>query len=316
MARVTAPLADMGAHFDFLAEDGRLPVRVTGRPSLAPLDWQSPVASAQVKSALLLAGVVGHAFVLVSEPRQSRDHTERMLRSLGVSVIAHPVEDRWQVELRDPPERLDALDFEVPGDISSAAFLLALGALTEGEGIEVDRVGLNPTRTAFLDVLRRMGAAVEVEAGPEGSPEPWGRVAVRPTGLRATDIAEAEVPGLIDEIPLIAALAARAEGESRITGAAELRHKESDRITAVVENLRGLGVRAEELPDGMVIEGSDRPLAGRVACRGDHRIAMAFGVLSALPGNSIHIDEPEAADVSFPGFWDLLSTAAGNRRGS
>jgi len=306
----------MGAHFDFLEMDGCLPVCVTGHPPLSALDWQSPVASAQVKSALLLAGLVGSAFVLVSEPRQSRDHTERMLRSLGVSVIAHTVEGRWQVELRDPPDRLDALDFEVPGDISSAAFLLALGALSRGDGLAVDRVGLNPTRTAFVDVLRRMGATVEVETEDEGPGEPRGRVSVSPTGLRAVEITEVEVPSLIDEIPLIAALASRAEGETRITGAAELRHKESDRIAAVVDNLRGLGVSAEELADGMVVAGSDRPLAGRVVCHGDHRIAMAFGVLSALPGNTIDIDEPEAADVSFPGFWELLSEAAGTHRES
>ena len=316
MGRVTGPLSAMGADFSFLDVDGRLPIRVTGRPPLSALDWQSPVASAQVKSAILLAGLVGRAFVLVSEPRQSRDHTERMLRSLGVSVIAHPVEGRWQVELRDPPERLDALDFEVPGDISSAAFLLALGALGRGHGLTVDRVGLNPTRTAFLDVLRRMGAKVEVETEDEGPGEPRGKVTVRPTRLRAVEITEVEVPSLIDEIPLIAALASRAEGETRITGAAELRHKESDRIAAVVENLRVLGVSAEELADGMVVEGSDRPLVGRVVCHGDHRVAMAFGVLGALPGNTIDIDEPEAADVSFPGFWELLSEAAGTNRES
>jgi 3-phosphoshikimate 1-carboxyvinyltransferase len=234
-----------------------------------------------------------------------------MLRGVGVSVIAHPVEDRWQVELRDPPPRMDALDFRVPGDFSSAAFLLALGVLGGNGGLEVDRVGLNPTRTAFLDVLRRMGATVQVEAGPGESPEPWGRVGVRASGLRAVEIGSTEVPSLIDEIPLIAALASRAEGETRITGAAELRHKESDRIAVVVESLRALGVRAEELPDGMVIEGNDRPLEGRVACREDHRIAMAFGVLGALRGNTVHIDQPEAADVSFPGFWDVLAQAAG-----
>jgi len=316
MGRVTAPLADMGAHFDFLHMEGCLPICVTGRRPLSALDWQSPVASAQVKSSLLLAGLVGSAFVLVSEPRQSRDHTERMLQSLGVSVIAHTVEGRWQVELRDPPDRLDALDFEVPGDISSAAFLLALGALSRGDGLTVDRVGLNPTRTAFIDVLRRMGATVEVETDDEGAGEPRGRATVSPTGLRAVEITEVEVPSLIDEIPLIAALASRAEGETRITGAAELRHKESDRIAAVVDNLRGLGVTAEELADGMVVEGSDRPLTGRVVCHGDHRIAMAFGVLGALPGNTIDIDEPEAADVSFPGFWELLSEAAGTHRES
>ncbi len=316
MARVTEPLANMGADFRFLGAEGGLPVEVTGCHPLQPIHWESPVASAQVKSALLLAGLVGGAFVLVSEPRQSRDHTERMLRELGVSVITHPVEDRWQVELRDPPERLQALDFEVPGDISSAAFLLALGALGGAAGgLEVEGVGLNPTRTAFLDVLRRMGAQVTIETEADGGRggEPRGCVGVRPSGLRGVEVTGEEVPALIDEIPLIAVLAARAEGETRITGAGDLRHKESDRITAVVENLRALGAQAEELTDGMVIEGGEGPLSGTVACRGDHRIAMAFGVLGTLEGNSIVIDEPHAADVSFPGFWDLLSEAAGNQ---
>lgn len=319
MARVTEPLANMGAAFHFLGAEGRLPVEVTGRHPLQSTHWDSPVASAQVKSALLLAGLVGGAFVLVSEPRQSRDHTERMLRELGVSVIAHPVEDRWQVELRDPPERLQPLDFEVPGDISSAAFLLALGALGGAAGsLEVEGVGLNPTRTAFLDVLRRMGAEVtiETESGGEVGGETRGCVGVGPSDLRAVEVTGEEVPALIDEIPLIAVLAARAQGETRITGAGDLRHKESDRITAVVDNLRSLGAQAEELTDGMVIEGSDRPLSGTVVCRGDHRIAMAFGVLGALEGNSIVIDEPHVADVSFPGFWDLLSEAAGNQNES
>jgi len=314
MARITEPLDAMGARFRFLGRDGRLPLEVAGSHPLQALHWESPVASAQVKSALLLAGLVGGAFVLVSEPRQSRDHTERMLQGLGVGIIAHSVEGRWQVELRDPPGSIPALDFRVPGDISSAAFLLALGALGGApDGLEVDGVGLNPTRTAFLDVLGRMGAAVQIETQSEANAEPRGCVGVRPAALRGVEVTGAEVPSLIDEIPLIAVLAARAEGETRITGAGDLRHKESDRITAVVENLRGLGVTAEELPDGMVIEGGDQPLAGRVECRGDHRIAMAFGVLGALEGSRIRIDEPQVADVSFPGFWDMLAKAAGKQ---
>jgi 3-phosphoshikimate 1-carboxyvinyltransferase len=311
MARVTDPLGQMGAGFAFLAEDGRLPVRIEGAHPLRPIDWPSPVASAQVKSALLLAGLVGGAFVLVSEPRQSRDHTERMLLGQGVSVISHPVEGRWQVELRDPPDALASLDFRVPGDISSAAFFLALGALgAAGQGLTVDRVGLNPTRTAFLDVLSRMGCEVRVTPDDTGPGEPIGSVTVEPAPLRATDVGAEEVPSLIDEIPLIAVLAARAHGSTRISGAGDLRHKESDRIKAVVDNLRRLGVTCEELEDGMVISGTQNPLSGTVRVHGDHRIAMAFGVLGAMAGNQVQVDEPEAADVSFPGFWEMLGRAA------
>jgi 3-phosphoshikimate 1-carboxyvinyltransferase len=312
MSRVTVPLRAMGAGFRFLEDEGRLPLEVTGRRPLESIEWQSPVASAQVKSSILLAGLVGGAFVLVSEPVQSRDHTERMLQRAGVGVIAHPVEGRWQVELRDPPSRVAPMDFRVPGDISSAAFLLALAALGgAGRSLAVESVGLNPTRTAFLDVLDRIGATVHVEPDSgDALGEPSGVVEVRPAALRAVNLGGAEIPRLIDEIPLIAIMAARAEGISRISDAAELRHKESDRIAVVASNLAALGVKVEEYPDGLAIEGSDRPLSGRVECRGDHRIAMAFGVLGALSGNRIEMDEPQAADVSFPGFWDALANAA------
>jgi len=312
MARVTDPLSRMGARFTFDEAEGRLPLAVRGAHPLQPLDWPSRVASAQVKSALLLAGITGGAFVMVTEPRQSRDHTERLLAQVGAPVIAHAVEDGWRVELRDPPERIDALDFTVPGDVSSAAFLLALAALggTGGE-LTVEGVGLNPTRSAFLDVLRRMGAVVEVEGdGATDAAEPIGSIHTRPGPLRQTDVGEAEVPRLIDELPLVAVLGARAQGVTRITGAAELRAKESDRIRALAENLRALGVRADELADGLEVEGTDRPLRGRVRTHGDHRIAMAFGVLGALDRNQIEIDDPAAADVSFPGFWTLLGELA------
>lgn len=314
MARVTEPLELMGAGFRALEAPGRLPIEVTGARPLRPLEWDSPVASAQIKSALLLAGLTGGAFVLLTEPRRSRDHTERMLVEAGCSVLSHAHGPGWRVELRDPPEHLTPLDFHVPGDISSAAFFLALAALGgAGDGLEIESVGLNPTRTAFLGVLERMGAPVHMDA--EGQPgansrgEPRGTLSVRPASLRGVEVGGDEVPGLIDEIPLIAILAARAEGETRITGAEELRHKESDRITAVVENLRTLGVEVEELQDGLVVQGTDRPFRGRVRTHGDHRIAMAFGVLGAAPGNGITVDDPDAADVSFPGFWTLLRAA-------
>ena len=309
MARVTTPLALMGARFEHAAASGRLPMTVFGKYPLEPLDWTSPVASAQVKSAILLAGLTGGAFALVTEPRASRDHTERLLRGVGVSVISHATSEGWRVELRDPPGRIQPLDFAVPGDVSSAAFVLALAALGgAGDGVTVEGVGLNPTRTAFLDVLRRMGAEVSVETTtPDLSPEPAGDVHVTPSALKGVVVGVDEVPGLIDELPLIAALGARAEGTTVVTGAEELRAKESDRIHAVVTNLRSLGVEVREQADGFEIEGSDTPLRGSVQTFHDHRIAMSFGVLGALVNNQVVIDDPNVADVSFPGFAALIS---------
>jgi 3-phosphoshikimate 1-carboxyvinyltransferase len=249
----------------------------------------------------------------VTEPRASRDHTERLLSSVGVRVVAAATEGGWRVEMAEPPEAIAPLDFAVPGDVSSAAFFLGLAALGgAGGALSVERVGLNPTRTAFLDVLGRMGARVvrERDASAWGD-EPIGSVEVSPGTLRGVSVGADEVPSLIDELPLVAALGAMADGVTRITGAEELRAKESDRIKAMVENLRAVGVRAEELPDGLEVEGTDRPLRGRVRTHADHRIAMSFGVLGAMGSNEIEVDEPGAADVSFPGFWDLLDRVGG-----
>jgi 3-phosphoshikimate 1-carboxyvinyltransferase len=311
MRRVSDPLQEMGASFEWLGQEGRLPVRVRGA-ALHEAHFDAPVASAQVKSAILLAGLVSGVAVQVSEPGRSRDHTERMLRAMGVEVFSREESGRWIVELRDPPQRLSPLDMHIPGDPSSAAFLLGLGAMGFGargqDEFVVEGVGLNPNRVGFLDVFRRMGVALDIPPLDGGLPwEPVGDVALGlPGALRATEITAAEVPGLIDEIPMIVVLAARAEGVTRITGAGELRVKETDRISALVQNLRAIGVGAEELDDGLEVEGTDGPLAGRIEARGDHRIAMAFGVLGAVPGNEIEIDDPNVTQVSFPGFWELL----------
>jgi len=316
MARVTEPLTRMGARFEYTAEPGRLPITVHGKRPLQSIDWTSPISSAQVKSAILLAGLTGGASVRVREPAQSRDHTERLFESLGVKVVGAALSDGgWQVVLADPPERIWPFDFAVPGDISSAAFLLALSVLGgAGDDLEIEHVGLNPTRVAFLEVLQRMGAVVKVERDTKAwGVEPVGTVAARPAELQGVTVEEEEVPRLIDELPLIAAMGARAEGVTSISGASELRAKESDRIAAMVENLRALGVRAEERPDGLDVEGSKRPLRGRVRTRGDHRIAMAFGVLGAVGGNEIEVDDRGAADVSFPGFWSLLDRLTAER---
>jgi 3-phosphoshikimate 1-carboxyvinyltransferase len=314
MARITKPLAAMGATFEWLEAEHRLPFVVRGRHPLASLDWSSPVASAQVKSSILLAGLVGHAFVMVTEPGRSRDHTERLFGAVGAPVICHASQGGWRVELRSPPERIDPLDFHVPGDLSSAAFLFALAALGGVDGgVRVESVGLNPTRTAFLAALERMGARVAVErTSRSGAPEPIGTVSVEASDLRGVEVGADEVPGLIDELPLLAVLGARAEGTTRITGAAELRAKESDRIAALVSNLRELGVDAEELPDGLELRGARRSLTGRVRSFHDHRIAMAFAVLGAVGGNAIEVDDPGVSEVSFPGFAEAMT---GLRRG-
>jgi 3-phosphoshikimate 1-carboxyvinyltransferase len=318
MARVTEPLTAMGARFDYLEEPGRLPIRVRGG-KLGDFAYNLPVASAQLKSALLLAGLVGGVNVRLVEPGRSRDHTERMLNGLGVRVDSGADPGGWAVSLQDGPDSIPAIDLLVPGDFSSAAFFLVLGLLRGGEEpLLVRNVGLNPTRTGLLPVLERMGGRVSGTDGGtgKGSGEPSGDLVVSPGTLKGCEVGGEEIPGLIDEVPILAVAAARAEGVTRITGAEELRVKETDRIKAVATNLRSVGVEAEELEDGLEIRGSDRPLSGQVEVYGDHRIAMAFGILGALPGNEIQVSDPHLASVSFPGFWDLLGrTTAPNPSG-
>ena len=311
MGRIMRPLRSMGARLRELGERERLPLEVAPA-RLGALDYASPVASAQVKSALLLAGVVGRVDVRVSEPRPSRDHTERMLGALGISVTSRHREGRWQIELRDLPSAIEPLDLDVPGDFSSAAFFIVLTMLGGVPGgLRIEHVGLNPTRTGLLGALARMGGRIEVLGadegpGPRAVGEPVGDIRLSAGALIATEVSESEVPAMIDEFPILAVAAARASGITRITGARELRVKESDRIRSLASNLRAVGVEAEELGDGLEIQGSDRPLRGRVQSHGDHRIAMAFGVLGALPGNRIDVEGASIVDVSFPGFWERL----------
>ena len=233
----------------------------------------------------------------------------------GASVVSHEADGVWRVELRDSPGRIAPLDLEVPGDFSSATFFLALATLGGVEGgLEIEHVGMNPTRRGLLDVLERMGASVGADPFEErDDEEPVSALRGMPSKLVGTSVEGAEVPGMIDEFPVLAILAARAEGVTRISGAAELRLKESDRIRVLADNLREVGVRAEEFSDGLEIEGGDHPLAGRVSSHHDHRIAMAFGVLGALPGNRIEIEGADVAAVSFPGFWGMLEDLAAAR---
>ncbi len=300
MRRIARPLTQMGAAFFFDGDDG-LPMTIRGG-ALSDIDWISPTASAQVKSAILLAALVAGSSARVQEPTRSRDHTERMLGALGAPVIVTA-----DAVLLEPVAALSPLDFDVPGDPSSALFLIAVAVL-RGEPLEIRNVGINETRIGAFAVLERMGVTLSLANERAHGGEPVADVHVAPcAGLRAVDIGGVEIPSLIDELPILACLAARAEGETRIADAAELRVKESDRISAVVTNLRAIGADADELPDGMVIRGGTSPLSGQVVTRADHRIAMAFGVLGALPGHAITIDDPDCVSVSFPGFWTILS---------
>ncbi|NJD11183.1 MAG: 3-phosphoshikimate 1-carboxyvinyltransferase [Gemmatimonadetes bacterium] len=303
MRRVTRPLREMGARIRELGDADRLPVEITGG-ELRPLRFEDATASAQVKSAVLLAGLCGGQPVTVTEPLRSRDHTERLLRGLGVPLSERSGAAGHEIRL-EPVGQIPPFDVTVPGDFSAAAFLVA-AALLLGTPLRIHGVGVNPTRTGLLDVLARMGAPVAVLEPRQQGAEPVADLLVSAGELRGTTVVGTEIPALVDEVPVLAVLAARAEGETTITGAGELRVKESDRISMLVANLRAIGVVAEELPDGLVVQGTRNSLRGAVATAGDHRIAMAFGVLGALPGCELRIDDRAAAAVSFPGFWQEL----------
>lgn len=300
MRRVARPLTAMGARVELESGDG-LPMVIHGG-ALRSIAWTSETASAQIKSAIILAGVVGGVEVEVTEPSRSRDHTERMLRALGAQVEV----DGTRVHVA-PVDALAPLDIRVPADPSSAAFLIAFAVLSRSAPIVIPNVCLNPTRIGFFDVLRAMGAEVYIATQPEQGGEPTGLIRGSPSELHAVSVAEEQVPSMIDELPLLACVGARARGTTVIGGAGELRVKESDRIATVVSNLRAIGATAAERPDGLIVEGSSAPLRGVVRTQGDHRIAMAFGVLGALPGNEIEIDDPACVAVSYPAFWDDLA---------
>lgn len=301
MRRIAEPLTAMGAAVE-LPDHGGLPMSVHGA-ALRPITWESRVASAQVKSAVLLAALTAGVPSVVREPHPSRDHTERMLRGRGVAVRTSAGGTIIEIE---GGQLLRPEDVRVPADPSSAAFWVALSALSSDGEIELADVCLNPTRTGFLDVMRRMGAKVTLRDQREEGGELVGTIVVSGSTLRALDVASDHVPSMIDELPLFACVASRAEGTSVVRGAGELRVKESDRIATVVSNLRLLGADAEELDDGFRITGSRRPLRGPVTTNGDHRIAMAFGILGALAGNAVEIDDPGCVAVSYPGFWREL----------
>ncbi|MGH3001350.1 MAG: 3-phosphoshikimate 1-carboxyvinyltransferase [Gaiellaceae bacterium] len=303
MERIAGPLRRMGAQIE--TTDGHLPLTVTGAP-LTAIDYELPVASAQVKSAVLLAGLGATGRTTVIEPAPTRDHTELMLRAAGASVVTRPSSASV-----DPAAsiRLGAVD--VPGDFSSAAPFIAAATLVPESRITIHDVNLNPRRTGLLNVLDRMGGRVGVVARSRLGSEQAGDLEVRPAELTATKIGAAEVPLLVDELPLFGLLAAHPHGESWVYGAGELRHKETDRIEALVDALRAIGVRAQGHRDGFSVTGVPaRPRGGRIDSRGDHRIAMLGAVAGLASREGVQILDAGSVAVSFPGFFDLLDRIA------
>jgi cyclohexadieny/prephenate dehydrogenase / 3-phosphoshikimate 1-carboxyvinyltransferase len=303
MERAARPLRDMGA--TIATVDGRPPVTITGGGALRGIDFSMPVASAQVKSAVLLAGLYAEGVTRVTEPAPTRDHTERMLRGFGVDIVR---EDATAV-LRGG-QRLHGQSIVVPADISSAAFFLVAGALAAKRGLTLRRVGINPTRTGILDILRLMGADIRLMPNNPNAAEPTADIEVRASRLRAIDVPPELVPLAIDELPVFFIAAAAADGVSTLRGAEELRVKESDRLATMSAGLKVVGVDHELLPDGMRIQGGTRLRGGVVDSHGDHRIAMSFAVASLLSDAPIEILDVANVATSFPGF-DTLAQRVG-----
>jgi 3-phosphoshikimate 1-carboxyvinyltransferase len=301
MERIAEPLRRMGASVE--TTDGHLPMTITGSP-LQAIDYELPVASAQVKSAVLLAGLYAEGRTTVVEPLPTRDHTEHMLAAAGVRLVRRPT----SVSV-DPPERLALPDIEVPGDFSSAAPFIVAATLLPGSELVIQNLNLNPRRAGLLVVLDRMGARINVFNRRKVGGEPVGDLEIRSAELTATEVQPDEVPLLVDELPIFALAAAHARGNSRVRGAEELRVKETDRIEAVTSALRAIGVRVEENPDGFRVRGvPSRPRGGTVDSAGDHRIAMVGAVAGVTSREGVQVRGAEAVAVSFPGFYELLDS--------
>jgi 3-phosphoshikimate 1-carboxyvinyltransferase len=302
MERVALPLRRMGASIETL--NGRPPVRVSrGAGPLKPLHYDLPMASAQVKSAVLLAGLYADGVTSVTEPAVTRDHTERMLRGFGVTVTTQG--RTMQVE---GPARLKAMNIAVPGDISSAAFFIVAGCLAAEGRFVIRNVGINPTRTGILDILRLMGARIELTNERTSGGEPVADLEIERSELRGIEVPKELVPLAIDEFPVLFVAAACARGTTRVTGAEELRVKESDRIAAMEQGLAAVGIEAEPLPDGLVIHGGNMS-GGRIDSHGDHRIAMSFAVASVRASGPIEIADVANVATSFPGFVEVARRA-------
>jgi 3-phosphoshikimate 1-carboxyvinyltransferase len=303
MNRIVEPLCEMGAEIRSIGNAGCAPLAVK-TSELKGIEYRMRVASAQVKTAILLAGLHASGSTLVEEPSPSRDHTERLLRSMGVVVDIEPRRARVH-PIRSP---LPPLEIRVPGDFSSAAFLIAAASIVPGSDVVIRGVGLNPRRTGLLSVLRRMGADITGESASESAGEPVGDLRVRATPLRGTVVEGGEVVDMIDEFPVLAVVAARAEGVTEVRDASELRHKESDRISVLARELRKIGISVEENPDGFSIRGPARIRGGVAGSHGDHRLAMSLAVTGMVSEDGVEIDGAECIGESFPGFTDLFNS--------
>ncbi|MDX2236690.1 MAG: 3-phosphoshikimate 1-carboxyvinyltransferase [Hyphomonadaceae bacterium] len=304
MGRVLDPLAQMGARI-LDSRDGRLPVTLAGG-DLAAIAYRLPVASAQVKSALLLAGLNAAGVTEITEPERTRDHTERMLRAFGAAVESHPHEDGAIIRLQGK-QSLHGAIVRVPGDPSSAAFPLVAALITPGSAVRIDGVLLNPLRAGLFETLIEMGADLTIENAREESGEPVGDLVARASRLKGVVVPPARAPSMIDEYPILAVAAAFAEGETVMRGIGELRVKESDRIAVMAVGLSACGVDVREEPDGLIVRGAQSVRGGAaVETHGDHRIAMAHLVLGLAAQRPVAVDEAGMIATSFPGFADLM----------
>ncbi|NQT25063.1 3-phosphoshikimate 1-carboxyvinyltransferase [candidate division KSB1 bacterium] len=299
MGRILDPLSKMQAHI-MAQPEGTAPLRIQGSP-LSPIHYDSLIASAQVKSCVLLAGLFANGRTSVTEPKLSRDHTERMLPCFGV-----PVERDGLTVTFQGPAKLKACPVRVPGDISSAAFFLVAGSLVPDSEIYIENVGLNPTRAGIIDVLERMGAQIEVQNYHEQNGEPSADLIIRSAPLHATVIEKNEIPRLIDELPILAIAATQAEGRTIVHDARELRVKESDRITVIEKGLKEMGVQITTFEDGFEIEGPQSLCGAQIETCHDHRIAMAFAVAGLIATGSTEILDAENAETSHPGFFHTI----------
>lgn len=306
MRRVTGPLSQMGARID-TQDDGTPPLHVHGGQTLHGLDFASPVASAQIKSAVLLAGLYAQGETRVVEPHPTRDYTERMLSAFGVDIEFSPGKARLR-----GGQRLRATDIVVPADFSSAAFYLVAASIIPGSELRLKQVGLNPRRTGLLHALRLMGADITEENPAEQGGEPVADLVVRYAPLKGARIPEALVPDMIDEFPALFVAAAAAEGQTVVSGAAELRVKESDRLAAMATGLRALGMQVDETEDGATLHGGARLGSGTIESHGDHRIAMAFTIAGQISDGEVRINDIANVATSFPDFDGLARSAGFN----
>ncbi len=311
MGRIAKPLTLMGAGITLKGADERPPILVHGG-NLHGIEYDMPMASAQVKSAILLAGLYADGETVVREPRPCRDHTERLFQAMHIPLQINGLEIRLTGFVAQGPT-LEARDWAVPGDFSSAAFWLVAAAARPGDEVVVRNVGLNPRRTALLNVLERMGANIEIELDRDPAwMEPTGTIRVRGAALQGTSVAGDEVPNLIDEIPLVAVLGALAAGDTTISEAAELRVKESDRIAVTCTNLRALNIDVDEKPDGMIVHGgAEVKTLASIDSHGDHRIAMAMAVLALHGYSPVSIGDIACIRTSYPLFWDDYARIGG-----